>query len=153
MRDVMVNVLANVIAAGVIYLLGAAYGFFPHTPQSLLGVGGGLLFVIGSIGVSNGRIQEPNRFLAKPVWALVAIAGALMVLWAQPFHSNRLRVVLACIMISGGIVHPIMLIKWRIKQERIRRSPTTQMAGAGQPQAKTGVERPAQRQRPKSKRR
>jgi hypothetical protein len=35
-RDVGINVVANLIAAGILYLIGAGIGLFPRNPAALL---------------------------------------------------------------------------------------------------------------------
>ena len=47
-RDVVVNILANLVAAGIIYLVGVAAGLFPQNGPAALMVGGILTCVIGA---------------------------------------------------------------------------------------------------------
>ena len=62
-RDVFVNVVANLVAAAIIYLLGVIAGLFPRSPglvfaaTLVLLVAAGLLAFVGGL-LSRGHVQE-----------------------------------------------------------------------------------------------
>jgi hypothetical protein len=85
-RDVAVNVLANLVAAAVIYLAGAATGVLPRSPKLILGSLSTVL-LIGFLGifVISRFMSERKRLYASAIGlalagtaiALGALAGAL----------------------------------------------------------------------------
>jgi hypothetical protein len=66
-RDVYVNVVANLIAAAIVYVLGAAVGWFPANAWILsvagVAIGGPILLVVGVDHFKGERIDRACRDL------------------------------------------------------------------------------------------
>lgn len=113
--NVFVNVLANLIAAGIIYIGGTAFGLFPRSPQAIaasitvvLAGGIGLLLLLddvlrgeqgataalltivlfGAIGITAG-IADVQVYPAVPRWAHSVSGTALLILGARRMRSRR----------------------------------------------------------------
>jgi cytochrome bd-type quinol oxidase subunit 2 len=76
-RDVLVNVLANLIAAAIIYLLAAAANVLP---RNAVVIRAAVLILVGAVAypatIFSGLIRNPKRRRLVLVSALVALAAA-----------------------------------------------------------------------------
>jgi uncharacterized membrane protein len=76
-RDVLVNVLANLIAAAIIYLLAAAANLLP---RNTVVIRAAVLILVGAVAypamIFSGLIRNPKRRRLVFVSALVALAAA-----------------------------------------------------------------------------
>jgi hypothetical protein len=57
MRDVLVNVVANLVAAGILYLLGVGVGLFPSNRSTILGAVGFLVSIVAP-GISGSSFDK-----------------------------------------------------------------------------------------------
>ena len=87
-RDVGVNVLANLIAAAIVYLLGAAAGLLPRSPGALIpatALVAAACFWILMVLVKFG----PERYWALAYGVANYCAGVALVAGYQAFGSSR----------------------------------------------------------------
>jgi hypothetical protein len=111
-RDVLINVLANLVAAAIIYLLAVLAGVLPQAPFLVISA---VALVVGTIlGLLSGwalstlrdRSSEPGKFdlvtfLALTVfWAALAI-GAIYFAATTSFAPLR-WICLACLLVCGA---------------------------------------------------
>lgn len=81
LRDVGVNVLANLVAALVIYLLGAALGLFPRSSEAvgvaLMGLGAAAIYLLTFVG------EAGNDFYRRELSAAgsTIVVGALLIIY------------------------------------------------------------------------
>lgn len=107
-RDVAVNVLANLVAGAILYLIGAAAGLLPRTPLTIVPALGVLFFGIYLAGVF---VKGPWGFRLMSIsFALTAAGGAVVLyaiggndVWAWSLAGVAiLLVLLAILMWSAG---------------------------------------------------
>lgn len=60
-QDILVNVIANLIAAALIYLFGAVVGFFPSEPRAILVAAGFLTMVLGLLAFVVGKTYSLSK--------------------------------------------------------------------------------------------
>jgi hypothetical protein len=93
-RDVLINVIANLVAAAVIYLIGALVGFFPRNPALISGAIIGVLLVGGLILLSlGGDVKTRSEKLAAGIgFICLGLATLGMGIWpivtAARTHQN-----------------------------------------------------------------
>lgn len=85
-RDVGINVIANLVAAAIIYLLGTLAGLFPRSPA---GIGLAVLLItvlaIASVGAVFGASNAVTGKAAEGALALVL--GIAFIVWAYYGHE------------------------------------------------------------------
>lgn len=113
--NVVVNVLANLIAAGIVYIGGSAIGVFPRSPQAVAAsvtvvlVGGiGILtllndvlqgersattavstiVLLGATGITAG-IADMEVYPSVPRWAHIVLGTALLIVGVRLLRTRR----------------------------------------------------------------
>ncbi|GHJ45859.1 hypothetical protein Cs7R123_32010 [Catellatospora sp. TT07R-123] len=160
MRDTAINVLANLIAAAVIYLLGVAYGLFPSVRGAVI-FSGGLIVVAGSGAVLTlvaMRADRETHLRGLFAWQLlqgvagIAFLGGLIALVGAavpgPTGGTTRSVLFVVVLLGVGIPSVIARIMAVYRRELQKKT-------AGEEEAKDleGYPSPAPRQRPSTPRR
>jgi uncharacterized membrane protein YuzA (DUF378 family) len=60
-HDILVNVIANLIAAAIIYLFGAVVGLLPSEPRAILVAAGFLTIVLGLLTLAVGKTYSLSK--------------------------------------------------------------------------------------------
>jgi hypothetical protein len=116
-----VNVLANLVAAAVVYLVGVLLGLFPREPGAVAAA------VVVTLGAVVWAMILINRFLAEDAKLASAAAGTVLFGVAILIATSAGRVAdpevgsegaaAGAVLVAGGLV--LALVWWRSRRRRL----------------------------------